>query len=103
LFSSKRGCPVCAEKDRTIIVLSEQIEYLRTLLGTPKYGLSRDARDEPRLVPSATPAYVSEDEEDIRALIAGGHLPVDVAREALEQIGADITHVEFDRFNDDAA
>jgi len=85
--------------------MAEQIEYLRILVGTPKSGaLGRDARDEPRLVPSAIPPHVSEDEEDIRALLAGGHLPAEVAREALEQIGASVTHIEFDRFNDpDAA
>lgn len=100
--SKKRPCLVCEEKDKTILVMAEQIEYLRVLVGTPKFGVAagRDARDEPRLVPSAVPPHVSEDEEDIRALLAGGHLPDDVAKEALEQIGASVTTIEFDRFND---
>lgn len=95
-----RSCRVCAEKDRTIDVLAEQIEYLRTLLGTPAATGRRIARDEPLLVPSTIPAYVSEDEEDIRALIANGSLPPAVAAEALEHIGAMNTSVEFDHFND---
>lgn len=100
---ARRDCRVCAEKDRIIEVLAEQIEYLRLLLGTPNLKpVAGVARDEPRLVPMTVPAHMSEDEEDIRALIAGGHLPTHVAEEALAQLGAANTKVEIDHFNDAA-
>jgi len=79
---------------RTVTALAEQVEFMRTQHYGPRVSGASVAREMPvlpeefDLMPSSRPLYMSEEEEELDALRAGGHLsPADHAA-ALEQIRA---------------
>jgi Zn ribbon nucleic-acid-binding protein len=99
----KRKCPGCEAKDQTIIVLSDQIDWLRAQLGTPWFRpqpnqLKSTPEDsfEAELFRAESPMemmHMGEDEIEIRELQADGHLTASEAEEALRRIGAANTTV----------
>lgn len=80
---------------RTIDVLAEQVEYLRATGGIPQPLRTRGAGintaqletpDLPRFGPSQ---YMTEEEEDVRALHSNGLLDEQSLRAALDEMGID--------------
>jgi hypothetical protein len=79
-----------AESDRIIVALSEQVEYLRQLLGRPL--IAQQAAVNPSEQPARfemTRPWVSEMEEEIEHLKKSGVLTEELAEEAMKEFGLD--------------
>jgi hypothetical protein len=79
-----------------IEALSEQIDYLRVLMGQPNLSRAKSVipaeLQSPELV-EGLKAYLSEEEEDLMALHANGHIDELEMEQALAQAGLRNTHL----------
>lgn len=98
IFSRKKkveptGCAVCAEKERLITTLADEVDWLRLQSGTP---LLRRV-EQPTEVSWEQPErlWVSDEEEDMRYLAAQQVISTEELERALEQLGAMNTHIEI--------
>jgi hypothetical protein len=76
------------EKERIIDVLAEQVDFLRNQLGQANLAHRQSANptEQPAMLVDASP-FLSEDEEDMLAMHAAGHLSDDQLKNALAQVG----------------
>lgn len=87
-------CAVCAEKDRTIDVLAEQIEWLRTQLGSPSMRPVVNPTKQQPITVGVEP-FMSEEEEDIRHLVEAGAIDKENLPEVLDALGFINTEIDF--------
>ena len=80
-----------AEKERVITTLTEQVEYLRHLLGRPLIAQQQPANpsEQPPHLEITRP-WMSEMEEEIEHLRKTGVLTEELAEEAMKEFGLDI-------------
>jgi len=73
---------------RTADILAEQVEYLRMTRGLPAVSGQKpqNPTEQPPMFLDSSP-YMSEDEEDLRALQEAGVIGTDQLEKALEEIG----------------
>lgn len=77
-----------AEKDKTILVLSDQVDYLRLQLGLQTQQHARAAnptQQEPRTI--GTAPFVNDDEEEVKDMLHAGLITDAQVPDILEALG----------------
>ena len=83
------SCPVCVAKDQTIVVLADEVDWLRAQLGGTV--LQKPSFSGVHEVPEWAPPgalWASDEEEDITAALEHGALSKEAAEEALSRLQA---------------
>lgn len=90
-----RECKACKAKDQTIVILADEVDYLRAQLAMRPQGFVPNA---PPLNPTnqpemqvGIPPYVSEEEAEFRQMFADGHIDEDELNAALQVMGFNTT------------
>lgn len=91
-------CKACKAKDKTIVTLAEQVDWLRMQLGTPwsrRAEMGPDDEKSPGFVLTSSP-YISDEESDIEHMRSHGLISEIAAQAALEQVGALSTDIHIE-------
>lgn len=79
---------VIAEKDKQILILSDQIDHLRMQLHQQRLP-STNPSDQPAVEMGVLP-WMNEDEEEVRAMVKAGLITEEQVPEVLDALGANV-------------
>lgn len=79
---------VVAEKDKQILILSDQIDHLRMQLHQQRLPSTNPSEQEP-VAMGALP-WMNEDEEEVRAMVKAGLISEAQVADVLDALGANV-------------
>lgn len=99
-------CKVCEEKERVVLILTDEVDFLRQLVSSwenksvPVTQVATPVASFPGFKPSVDleeAGHVRDDAEDVMDAYQNGQMSREAAEAALSQIGALSTEVTIDR------